>query len=258
MTENNQITFDEFYNDLMNKNNAYKYNNYVIEKITNLNLDKCNFLPHQKKFLEGLLLLKQVKYNKAFKCFHESNIMIENGYALERLGVCYNYGIGVKPDINKAITFFKLAVEKGNIPAMNILAFWYDDGIGIEKNIDKAFKLYEMSAEKGNINSLHTLAFSYKYGRYYKKDIIKAIKFYKILFEKGEERVMSNIICCYKDLSPNEKDNFCKSLPENSPILERIKDIERLEEKMRQEINKIDKTPLRRSERIRNKRRKLN
>jgi len=184
MTETKQeITFDELYNDLSNN---YDNNDYVIQKLNSLNLNGCNFLPYQKKFLEGYLLQKQRKYEDAFKCFQESNEIEENGYALNKLAICYESGEGVKKNIDEAIRLYKLAIEKGNINAMYNLAECYYFRKGVEKNI--------------NI-------------------IIKLLKEY---YEKSNDRDFNILIKCYNALPFNQKYYFYNSLSKNSPVLEQL------------------------------------
>jgi len=193
-------TFDDFYNDLSNNWND---NIYIIQKITNLNLNECNFLPYQKKFLEGCLLQKQGKHKEGFRCYQESNEIEENGYAMNNLGYCYKSGIGVDKNAVEAVRFYKLAIKKGNIIAINNLGCCYKTGEGVEKNI------------------------------------IKALKLFKECIEKGCNRP-GNLLKCYKELTYNHKYKFYKSLPKNSSILKEIKDAYQIECLQFDNLNEID------------------
>jgi len=178
-----EITFDEFYNDLTNN---WDNDNYIIEKITNLNLDNCNFLPWQKKFLEGDLLDKQGKYEDAFKCFQESNEIEENAYAMNNLSYYYQNRKGIEKNETEAIRLYKLAIEKGHMMAINNLGCCYWSGEGVEKNF------------------------------------VEAIKLFKEYIEKSGDKDFSNLLNCYKQLTFNQKYEFYKSLPKNSLILKEI------------------------------------
>jgi len=213
--------FTEFYDDLIDN---WKDNDYIIQKITNLNLNECNFLPWQKKFLEGYLLKKQGKYEDAFKCFQESNEIKENSYALNSLASCYYDGKGVKKNIDEAVRLFQILVKKGNTIAMFNLAVYYEDN----KNIDEAIKYYKLAIEKGEvIVAMYNLALCYYAGRGIKKDYVEAIKCYKMAFEKecmkpNPHLDFYSIIECYSKLSFDERYKFYKSLSKNSPILTEI------------------------------------
>jgi len=240
-----EINFDEFYNDLM-KN--WDDDNYVIEKINSLNLDKCDFLPHQKKVLEGILLRKQ-KNDGVFACFQESNEIEENGYALQQLGECYYFGIGVEKNEKDTFKFFKMANEKGNFHALKGLIVCYRENLGVEKNIAEQYRLYKIYAEKtGDLQTLHSFAYIYMNGMSsmtdfgfvsFEKDINEAIRLYKIIFEKEHnnkrilyydnyDSVKYKLTNYYVSLSFEERYEFYKSLAKNSPVLKIIKNKQHL------------------------------
>jgi len=215
--------FDEFYADLSNN---WKDNNYVIEKIISLNLNECDFLPYQKKFLEGILLQKQGKYEDAFKCFLESNKLEENGYVMNNMANCYHHGEGVKKNFIEAVRLYKLAIEKGSVSAICNLGYCYENEIGVDKNPVEAVRLYKLAVEKGNITAHYNLGYFYQRGVGVDKNIDIAIKLYKVYFEKSDDKDFTNLIKCYNDLSFNQKYEFYKSLSKNSPILEKIQNID--------------------------------
>jgi len=187
-----EITFDEFYNDLSNN---WDNDDYVIQTLKNLN--ECVFIPYQKKFLEGLLLQKQGKYEEGFRCFQESNEIEENGYALNKLALCYEKGEGVEKNLVESIKLYKLAIEKENIHAINNLGFCYDKGIGVDKNPVEAVRLYKLAVEKGNIIAHYNLGYCYYFGEGVDKNPVEAIKLYKLAVEKGNTIAMNNLGSCY-------------------------------------------------------------
>jgi len=178
-----EITFDEFYNDLTNN---WEDKNYIIQKINDLDLKEYNFLPYQKKILEGVLLRKQGKGEEACVCFQESNEMEENCHSIADLAYCYQTGKYIKQNIVEAIRLYNLAIEKGSILAYYNLGCCYYLGEGVEKNF------------------------------------VEAIKLYKVYFEKSGNRDFNNLIKCYNKLSFNQKYEFYNSLSKNSPVLEQI------------------------------------
>ena len=54
------------------------------------------------------------------------------------LAVCYEDGIGVEKDEQKAVEWYKKAAKQGDVKAQNNLALCYEDGIGVEKDEKQA------------------------------------------------------------------------------------------------------------------------
>lgn len=67
------------------------------------------------------------------------------------LGECYFYGWGTKPNIKEAVRWTKIAADdgKGDMNAINELAYYLSEGIGIEKDTDKAIELRKIVAKGG-------------------------------------------------------------------------------------------------------------
>jgi len=254
---NKNLQFKEFYNDLTN---IWHSDLYVIEKITNLNLNECNFLEYERKIIKGFLFQKIEKFEDAFKCFQESNKIKENACAIFNLAVCYINGRGTDLNVKKGIEFYNLAIEKGNVLAIINLAHCYKIGLGVDENINEtirllniaieknspdainelavcfqneknikniveAIRLYKLAIKRGSISAIHNLALCYRNGEGVEKNFVEAIKLCRLYFEKngGNITTLNNLIYCYEKMTFVERYEFYKSLPKNSPILERIK-----------------------------------
>src|SRR5689334_13332528 len=74
------------------------------------------------------------------------------------LGGCYEYGIGVEKDEQKAVEWYQKAAELGNARAHYCLGCCYENGIGVEKNERKAVEWYQKAAELGNGLALNHFA----------------------------------------------------------------------------------------------------
>ena len=68
-------------------------------------------------------------------------------FAFYDLGLCYGEGIGIERDYEKAFQLFKLAAEKGNIPALYSCGYCYKHGRGVEKDHQKAMECYNKAME---------------------------------------------------------------------------------------------------------------
>ncbi|UZO05665.1 uncharacterized protein OCT59_026009 [Rhizophagus irregularis] len=72
-----------------------------------------------------------------------------NSYGINHLGYCYENGIGIDIDYQKAFKLYQKAADLGNSLAQYNLATMYEYEEGIIKNIDKAIYWYKKSAEQG-------------------------------------------------------------------------------------------------------------
>jgi TPR repeat protein len=65
------------------------------------------------------------------------------------LGYCYEKGIGINIDKQKAAELYQKAANLGHKVAQYNLALMYKNGDGIEKDLDKAIYWYEQSSKQG-------------------------------------------------------------------------------------------------------------
>ncbi|UZO03006.1 uncharacterized protein OCT59_023419 [Rhizophagus irregularis] len=101
-------------------------------------------------------------YNKAFNL---SKKLSEKKYpcGINRLGYCYEKGIGTEINNQKTFELYKMAADLGNANGINNLGYCYEKGIGTEINEQKAFELYYKVADLGEsfgINHLGNCYFS--------------------------------------------------------------------------------------------------
>ena len=68
------------------------------------------------------------------------------------LGSIYLAGLGkISADAERAVGYLEDAAEKGDASAQYNLATCYENGIGVKEDLDKAVELLKLSAEAGNI-----------------------------------------------------------------------------------------------------------
>src|SRR5215470_13004183 len=80
------------------------------------------------------------------------------------LGVLYENGLGVAPDLAEAIRWFRLAAVQGNADAENNLGAAFQFGRGVPKDAAEAARWYGMSADRGNAAAANNLAVLYATG----------------------------------------------------------------------------------------------
>ncbi|RIB26462.1 hypothetical protein C2G38_2163301 [Gigaspora rosea] len=80
------------------------------------------------------------------------------------LGYCYEYGIGIEKDENKAFIHYQKSADMKNPNGMYKVGYCYYLGIGVEKDNYKAFEHYKKSAEMNHLNGIFKTAICYYYG----------------------------------------------------------------------------------------------
>ena len=84
--------------------------------------------------------------------------------AFQSLGECYHYGYGSIKHKSKALQYFKLASDGGNVCGKNMLAYCYEMGLGISPDHKKAFNFYKQAADAGHKLAQQNVAKCYQKG----------------------------------------------------------------------------------------------
>lgn len=141
--------------------------------------------------------------NKAFEqgviAYFQSSAAQGNVLDQNHLGLCYQQGLGVTQDHQKAFRYFKLAADKGDPGAQNNLGLCHDQGLGIPANHAEAIKLFTLAAAKGNANAQYNLAIGYENGQGITKDLQKAFDLYTLSAEQGNSYALNNLAVFYKN-----------------------------------------------------------
>lgn len=114
----------------------------------------------------------------------ESAIELGNKEAHYLLGKCYQFGIGVDVDYQKAFKHYTLA---DNAQGFKALGLCYLHGICCEKNVELAIAYLEKSVELGGIGSTCILGTLYYEGKEIPKDEEKAFYYFNLGVEKGSK-----------------------------------------------------------------------
>jgi TPR repeat protein len=80
------------------------------------------------------------------------------------LGLIYEQGIGVSPDVSLAIEWYSRAARHGSKAAAFHLALIYEQGMGVEKDAIKANEWYMQAAELGDSGAAYIVACKYRDG----------------------------------------------------------------------------------------------
>ena len=107
-------------------------------------------------------------------------------------GLGYLYDTALK-DFDKAILYYKMAIEKDDTEAMNNLGYLYKNEL---KDFDLAMTYYKMAIEKDDSSAMYNLGNLY---RNELNDYDQAIHYYKMAIEKGDASSMYNLGYLYHD-----------------------------------------------------------
>ena len=104
------------------------------------------------------------------------------------LGVCYQYGQGVKTkDMKTAIEYYETAANKGDIMALETLGEYYMDEDNPEKDYEKAADYFMTADGKGFAHATYNLALCYYNGRGTELDRDYAQSLLEKAANKGDE-----------------------------------------------------------------------
>lgn len=160
-----------------------------LEQYQNLNDDYL--------FEYGKILSQIKEFDKANKIFLELDKR-NNPRASNAYGISLFYGEGVEKDIEKAMIYYKKAVEQGYAIAENNLALAYRNGFGVEKDEEHAFELFKKSAEQGYAKAQVSLGYCYEAGAGVEKDPDQAVYWYRQAAEQDYAAGQYYLGCAYE------------------------------------------------------------
>ncbi len=99
------------------------------------------------------------------------------------VGTCYEKGIGVEKDLERAFDYYKVAAENDDPRALEILGTAYLSGHPYQKDEQRGIELYEKAALSGNKRCQKYLADLFQEGEQVQKDE-RIAKYFLSLFQK--------------------------------------------------------------------------
>lgn len=98
--------------------------------------------------------------------------------AMNNLGVIYDQGIGVEPDIGRAVHWFAEAANAGNPAGMSNYGRMLEQGRGLPVNPAEAARWFDMAARQGQPEAQYNLGYLYEHGRGVERDDSAAAAWY--------------------------------------------------------------------------------
>ncbi|KEA64826.1 hypothetical protein ADIMK_1279 [Marinobacterium lacunae] len=113
--------------------------------------------------LDSVNSLRALK-NKAYKAEFDKikpDADAGDAEAQNRVGEMYEFGQGVKRDIDAAFSWYQKSADQGNVTAWHNLGRCYNFGTGVEQNYATAEQWYRKAAEQGHQDAMFFLGTLY-------------------------------------------------------------------------------------------------
>ena len=103
--------------------------------------------------------IEESNHLKGFQYLTElySNPEIQYNEDILILGICYEYGIGVEINQQEAFRLYLDSYEGGYLEGAYLVGKCYEEGIGIKSDLQEAQRLYNVAINQGNIDAINRL-----------------------------------------------------------------------------------------------------
>lgn len=108
-------------------------------------------------------------------------------------------------EFDKAVPLLKQSAKLGNAEAQYNLGYCYQAGVGVEQNQQKAIEWYLKSAKQGYNDALYQMMMAYGKGNGVEQNFEKAYSYALKCAKNNDITCMFNLIGCYKDGMGTEK-----------------------------------------------------
>ena len=125
----------------------------------------------------------------------------DRGYAdaQNNLGIMYKNGRGVAQDDAIALSWFRKAADQGNATAQTNLGNMYDTGRGVSQDYAAAVIWYRKAADQGFATAQNNLGNMYKNGRGVAQDDAIALSWFRKAAYQGHASAQNNLGNMYKN-----------------------------------------------------------
>ena len=146
---------------------------------------------------EGTKLYSKGEYEKAIE-FYKKAIDAGNGAAAADLGNMYHNADGVERNYDEALEYFRRGAELGNRVATGNVGHCYRWGHGVAQDYVEAMKWLKKSSDMGSSWAMNVLGDMYFDGEGVYKNDEEAMKWYNLAADKGNSDAMFNLACMYR------------------------------------------------------------
>lgn len=127
--------------------------------------------------------------------------------AMNRMGVQYAQGQGVRQDYIAALAWYERAAANGSIAALDNIATLYFYGFGVPQSYEQAARVLELAVDAGDADAQNKLATLYDGGLGVAQDQPKAFELYSRAAEQGYPAAMANLGRMYVEARSVERND---------------------------------------------------
>lgn len=113
------------------------------------------------------------------------------------LGICYDSGIRVATNHEKAMEYYKASAQLGNADAQAMVGYEYLIGDGVAVNYTTAFQYLKAAADQGNAYAYGKIGDIYYYGLGVEENNNTALEMYKYAADHGDAYSMCQLAYMY-------------------------------------------------------------
>lgn len=112
---------------------------------------------------------------------------------MKNTGILYFQGKGTPVDLEKSFLYFKMAADKGDVEAINLIGRMYENGKGTQVDYNKALKYYRIAIEKSDTNAMINYGKMFKDGVGVEINIHEALKSFRMAASYGNPDTTKNM-----------------------------------------------------------------
>ncbi len=127
-----------------------------------------------------------------------------NAEAQALLGLMYNLGRGVLPDMGQAVKWYKAAADQGNAEGQCHLGTMYLNGAGVAKDTAQGLKLLKLSAEQGFADAYLMLSLAYMNLKDVPRDVVQADMWLRLAAAQGDSIAPGQLAKLESHMTPDQ------------------------------------------------------
>jgi hypothetical protein len=143
--------------------------------------------PDQADVNTGLARYEAKDYTGALQAFRRAAEAGNTDGEL-KLGVLYEFGLGVAKSDVEAVRWYRKAAEAGNAGAQKNLGQMYENGQGVPENWGLATQWYQKSAAQGNVEGEAALGRAYEFGIGIEQNRAEAVRWFTRASSQGDSK----------------------------------------------------------------------
>ncbi|MDE3181132.1 MAG: sel1 repeat family protein, partial [Acidobacteriota bacterium] len=123
-------------------------------------------------------------------------------YADAMIGLVYQRGYGVRPDLEESLKWIRKAAVLDEPQAETELGWIYANGVGVNRDYTQAVTWYRKAAEQGNAAGAYGLGVRYLEGQGVQRNVPEAMKWFQAAADKGHGDAAYNLGLIYAGRMP--------------------------------------------------------